>query len=97
MCCLSVPNPFLTILPSFITNETRSVAVMSAVGSPGMAMISANLPFSSVPTFCAIPQKVGVNYCGRFQRVDRRHPEIDHQLEFFRVLAVRENRRVRAE
>jgi hypothetical protein len=42
---------FFTIFPSFITNETRSVAVMSVVGSPGMATMSASLPFSSVPTF----------------------------------------------
>src|SRR6266853_4201788 len=52
----TIGGPFLMILPSFITNETRSVAVMSAVGSPGIAMISASFPFSSVPTFCAIPK-----------------------------------------
>src|ERR1051325_2133801 len=44
------------ILPSFITTDTRSVAVMSAVGSPRTAITSASFPLSSVPTFCAIPK-----------------------------------------
>src|SRR4051812_23705869 len=33
----AVDGPFRIILPSFITNETCSVAVISEVGSPGMA------------------------------------------------------------
>src|SRR5205814_693125 len=50
-----VTGPLRMIFPSFITNRTRSVAVMSVVGSPGIAITSANLPFSSVPSFCATP------------------------------------------
>src|SRR5438132_12897071 len=42
-------GPFRIIFPSFITNDTRSVAVISAVGSPGIALTSANLPFSCAP------------------------------------------------
>ena len=44
-----------SIFPSFMTKKTRSVAVISAVGSPGMAMTSAIFPGSRVPTLAAIP------------------------------------------
>jgi hypothetical protein len=42
---LAYRDPFFTTLPSFITNETRSVAVMWAVGSPGMATMLAACAF----------------------------------------------------
>ena len=51
---------FFTIFPSFITNETRSVAVMSVEGSPGMATMSASFPFSRVPTFSEMPKSSAV-------------------------------------
>jgi hypothetical protein len=47
-----------TIFPSFITKETRSVAVMSVVGSPGMA--SATLPFFQGADFGRNAEELGV-------------------------------------
>jgi hypothetical protein len=44
-------GPCRMTLPSFITNETCSVAVISTLGSPGTAITSASFPFSSVPSF----------------------------------------------
>src|SRR5216684_4815166 len=46
-----------TTTPSFITNDTRSVAVMSASGLPGTAMMSASLPEVSVPTLSSTPRR----------------------------------------
>src|SRR5438105_12505974 len=40
---------FLTTWPSFITNRTRSISVMSAIGSPLTATRSANFPGSIAP------------------------------------------------
>src|SRR5690606_24463745 len=53
----SAPGPWCT-RPSFITKSTAMTALMSATGSPGMAMMSARLPasitpWSSTPSTCA--------------------------------------------
>jgi len=40
------------------------VAVMSVVGSPGIATMSASLPFSNVPTLAEIAEEVGVGRSG---------------------------------
>jgi hypothetical protein len=74
-----------TTLPSFITKETRSAAVMSLVGWPGMAIMSASSPFSRVPTFgrCRRGRRWGGVGAQSFER---RHAEVGHEFGLLRVL-----------
>src|SRR6266513_376900 len=43
-------SSFFRTAPPFITNLTRSISVTSVSGLPATAMMSANFPFSTLPT-----------------------------------------------
>ena len=45
---------FLITAPPFITNFTRCISVMSSSGFPETAIMSANLPFSTLPRLSAM-------------------------------------------
>ena len=85
------------IFPPFITNRTRSVAVMSFSTSPGTATMSASLPGSIVPADLArgraAPRRLAIVRSARRGR----HAVLDEQRELLRVEAVRADAGVGAE
>jgi hypothetical protein len=79
-----------------MTKVTRDISVISASGSPATAMMSANLPFSIVPTSADHPMRSAATVVAA-DRLHRRHAPFDEVGELILLRAVRKRTGAAAE